>query len=222
MSGGEAIICPFCGAPYSGTVPYDVVDIKCRYCGGRILLPSHLSVVPRCPNHPDTVAVGLCSQCSQQFCKNCLHVKQLEGGRTYLCTRCLRADEIDRAWISIAIGAVTFFFALVFLGSPASYGAIIFLIFSLPFIAYGIYVLMSRTYSSAQTVQEIEEEAARKAEDMLPADVESLYWRLWGEYARTMRLSGPTILERRIHQYMSQGMSKEEAIRRLARIEKIY
>jgi DNA-directed RNA polymerase subunit RPC12/RpoP len=221
MSGEEAIICPFCGAPYSGTVPYDVVDLKCRYCGGRILLPSHLSVVPRCPNHPDTVAVGLCSQCSQRLCKECLHVKQFEGGRTYLCTRCLQAREVDNAWASIAIGALMIFFALVFLSTPVSYGAIIFLLFSLPFIVYGVYILKSSKESSVQTVQEIEEEAAREAENMLPADVESLYWRLWREYARTMGLGGPTILERRIHQYMSQGMSKEEAIRRLARNEKI-
>lgn len=78
------------------------------------------------------------------------------------------------------------------------------------------------TESSAQTVQEIEEEkAVRKAEDMLPAEVESLYWRVWREYVRTTGLNGPMFLERRIHDYIDQGMSKEEAIRRLARNEKI-
>jgi len=222
MSGQEAIMCPFCGAPYSGIIPIDVVDVKCRYCGGRILLPSHLSVVPRCPNHPDTIAVGLCSNCSHQFCKQCLHLQRLEGGRTYFCTQCLRARKIDSAWASIAVGAVVFFFALVFLGTPASYGAIIFLVFSLPFIAYGIYILTSSSESSAPSIQEMEKEnAARRAEDIVSVDVESLYWGLWREYLRTIGVNGPMILERRIHEYMRQGLSKEEAIRRLARNEKI-
>jgi hypothetical protein len=60
MSGQEAIVCPFCGAPYAGVISHDAVHVKCKYCGGVVLLPSHLSVVPRCPNHPDTIAVGGC------------------------------------------------------------------------------------------------------------------------------------------------------------------
>jgi hypothetical protein len=112
------------------------------------------------------------------------------------------------------------FFGLVLLNTG---GGILFLLFSVPFIGYGIYVLKRPTMSSALTVQEIEEEkAALKAEDALPADVESLYWRAWREYVRTMGLNGPAMLERRIHDYMSQGISKEEAIRRLTRTEKIH
>jgi len=115
------------------------------------------------------------------------------------------------------------FIALIFLGTPASYwGTVFFIIFSLPFIAYGVYILTSSAESSTPTIQEMEEEnAARRAENILPADAEWLYWRVRFEYARTMGLGGATILERRIHEYIRQGMSREEAIRRLARNEKI-
>jgi hypothetical protein len=131
--------------------------------------------------------------------------------------------KIDQAWISIAFGALMFFFALIFLGTPASYGVtILFIVISLPFIAYGVYFLTSSAESSTPTIQEMEEEnAARRAENMLPADVEKLYWRLRFEYARTMGLGGPTILERRIHEYEGQGVSREEAVRRLAKNEKV-
>jgi hypothetical protein len=75
---------------------------------------------------------------------------------------------------------------------------------------------------SAATVQEIEEDKKVREEDVISVDAESLYWSVWREYVRTLGLSGPTILEKRIHDYMNQGLTMEEAIRRLAKTEKIY
>jgi hypothetical protein len=97
------------------------------------------------------------------------------------------------------------------------------LAFSLPLMAYGVYILMSPPNSSERRVQDMEEEeGAKKVENMLSQDVESIYWMVWREYVRTMGANGPMMLERRIHAYMNQGMSKDEAIRRLARNEKIH
>lgn len=222
-SGQEVIVCPFCGAPYAGIVPHDVVHVKCKYCGGVILLPSHLSVVPRCPNHPDTVAVGLCSRCFRGVCKKCLYLHQVEGGRTYLCPTCTQARQTDQAWISIGMGAVISLFALLISAASFLLGVLFILIFSLPFIAYGLYILKRPLESFAPTVQEIEEgREARKEEGMISANAEFLYWKLWREYVRTMGVAGITILEKRIHDYMNQGLSKEEAIKKLSKIEKIY
>jgi len=228
VSEQEAIVCPFCGAPYAGVVPLGVVHVKCKYCGGVVLLPSHLSVVPRCPNHPDTIAVGLCSNCIQGFCRECLHLHKVEGGSTYLCPRCLQGRRTDQAWVFIAIGAIGFLLALFSFATSFSVGAfLLFVLFlSVPSIAYGIYILKRPLQFFAPTIQEIQEEREarrkeREEEGVISAEAESLYWRVWSQYVRTIGLAGPTILERRIHDYMNQGFSKEEAIKKLARIERI-
>lgn len=223
MSEQESIVCPFCGAPYADVVPHDVVHVKCKYCGGVILLPSHLSVVPRCPNHPDTIAVGLCSRCLQGFCKDCLHIQQLEGGRTYLCPKCMEGRRTDVAWGSIGIGPVMFFLALWGFTLSPLLGVFFILIFSVPFLAYGLYTLKRPLESLAPAIQEIQERReARKEEGMISADAESLYWRIWSQYVRTIGIAGPSILERRIHTYKNQGLSLEEAIKRIAKDERIY
>lgn len=214
-------MCPFCGAPYAGIVPSDVVHVKCKYCGGVILLPSHLSVVPRCLNHPDTVAVGLCSRCFQGVCKKCLYLHRLEGGRTYLCPTCMQARRSDQAWGTIGLGAAMFILALLFFAVSPLFGVFFILIFSLPFIAYGLYNLKRPLKSLAPTIQEIQEtREARKEEGSISVDAESLYWRMWREYVRTMGAAGPTILERRIRAYMDKGLSLDEAIKKLVKTER--
>lgn len=121
------------------------------------------------------------------------------------------------------MGGFILFIALMFLNSPAAFGAVLFLLFSLSFIGYGVYILQRPIESAAPSVTEIEKEKEdREAEGMLPEEVESLYWAVWREYVRTLGVNGPVFLERRIHDYMEQGMSKEEAIRRLAKNEKIF
>lgn len=222
MSEQEAVVCPFCGAPYAGVVPHDVVDVKCKYCGGVILLPSHLSVVPRCPNHPDTIAVGLCSECLQGFCKDCLHLHEVEGGRIHLCPTCSEGRRTDQAWVLIAVGGIMSFIALLAsVQSPAA-GLFFILISSVPLIAYGLYLLKRPLQSSAPTIQEIQERRkAREEGGMISVDAEFLYWRIWADYVRGIGVAGPMILERRIRSYMNQGLSQEEAIKKLAKEEKI-
>ncbi|MEM2779327.1 MAG: hypothetical protein QW791_00430 [Candidatus Bathyarchaeia archaeon] len=86
-----SLVCPFCGALYRETIPAGTVQVKCRYCGATILVPPSLGgVVRRCPNHPETLAVGICNDCGQSFCTRCLYVLDIKSGRLYVCAECYR------------------------------------------------------------------------------------------------------------------------------------
>jgi hypothetical protein len=93
----EAFLCPFCGAPYRELIPADTVQVKCHYCGATIFVPPPLGgAVKRCPNHPEALAVGLCSKCGESYCEHCLHVAQGESSvKIYYCPECLK-EVIER------------------------------------------------------------------------------------------------------------------------------
>ncbi len=103
---------------------------------------------------------------------------------------------------------------------------LLFIVCSLPFIAGGLYVFSSLDSSSnlavSSTLQQLEESAEeRRLSGAASVDVESLYWRLWKEYVRGIGVNGPALLEKRIHDYMNDGLTLEEAIKRLTKFEKI-
>jgi hypothetical protein len=135
----------------------------------------------------------------------------------------MQTRRVDQAWISIAIGTFIFLFGLIILEVSILIDVFFILFFSAPFVFYGLYVLKHPLKSSAPSIQDIQERrVARKEEEMISVDAEFLYWGIWREYVRTIGAAGPAILERRLHDYMDQGLSKEEAIKKLAKIEKIY
>jgi hypothetical protein len=74
----KGLACPFCGAPYRDVISTNVAQVKCEYCGGIFpISPSFKGVVPRCPNHPETFATGLCNDCGEHFCTQCLQIYNL-------------------------------------------------------------------------------------------------------------------------------------------------
>lgn len=124
--GREAFTCPFCGAPYKEVVPSDVVQVTCQYCEGIILVPPELGgSVRRCPNHPDTLAMGLCNDCRKSYCSRCLRIYTLEHARLYVCPNCLRTRLNRQVEYLFLVGLMLFLFGLFFLPIPA--------------IAYGLY-----------------------------------------------------------------------------------
>lgn len=85
----EALTCPFCGAPYRAIIPAGTIQVRCSYCGATILVPPRLGgAVRQCPNHPDTLAAGLCNDCGQSYCTRCLYVLNVEGGKLHVCEKC--------------------------------------------------------------------------------------------------------------------------------------
>lgn len=117
-----SLVCPSCGAPYRETVPSGVMQVKCRYCGGVIVVPPLLHEGVRCcPNHPDRLATGKCNDCFESFCDECLRPFELKERYDttilYLCQGCLReryengAYKIIFAGIVLVLGAFLFVIA---------------------------------------------------------------------------------------------------------------
>jgi len=105
------LICPFCGAPHSDILPLDVAQVKCKYCGGIFPVSSHFKdTAPRCPNHPEVFAMGLCNDCSGNFCIQCLQTYNLKGqsgeaiAKLHLCPECLRKRHLSEANALIFMG----------------------------------------------------------------------------------------------------------------------
>ena len=102
----EVLICPFCGAPHGETIPAGIVQVKCRYCGAEVLVPPRLGgAIQRCPNHPDFLALGLCNDCSNSFCDQCLLVFEANHMRLNLCAKCFKSRN--------AMGTIVSVFGLV-------------------------------------------------------------------------------------------------------------
>ncbi|MEM3725764.1 MAG: hypothetical protein QXK98_02750 [Candidatus Bathyarchaeia archaeon] len=101
----EALTCPFCGAPYRDIIQAGTIQVKCNYCGATILVPPRLGgAVRQCPNHPDTLAVGLCNDCGQSYCTRCLYIFNVEGGKLHVCAKCYEKRRgMKTVWASILL-----------------------------------------------------------------------------------------------------------------------
>ncbi|MCL6578958.1 MAG: hypothetical protein K6T73_06170 [Candidatus Bathyarchaeota archaeon] len=127
----KAVTCPFCGAPYRKFIPSNALQLKCTYCGGIFLVPQEISGgLPKCFNHDDRLAIGLCNDCGENFCSECLYIYDLQTRDTeatlYLCLECLtkrhrkEADSFIYAKISewvAEIGAEATYALFVELGT---------------------------------------------------------------------------------------------------------
>ncbi len=220
----EVFLCPFCGAPFREFIPAGVTQVKCRYCGAIILVPPRLGgPVQRCPNHPDVLAVGLCTSCGRSYCARCLHIMRVTektSGQllySYICPSCL--EEINakrvrnyRVWglLYLAFG----FFLLLFLGFKSEEAAgllvcsFICWVFGVGFLGYSEY---RRRYpwEAPETVYErnLRKQALQKM------DVEEVY----REILKSPEFWSRERLERKIKGYMlERGLSRDEAIREVA------
>lgn len=109
----EAFLCPFCGAPFKELIPSGVVQVKCHYCGATVLVPPRfVGLVQRCPNHPDTLAIGFCNDCNKSYCDSCLYIYEIEHGKLHLCAQCYK----NRTQHSHALAILMFTLSLMFIG----------------------------------------------------------------------------------------------------------
>lgn len=222
--GREAFTCPFCGAPYRGAVPSDVVQVACKYCGGTILVPPELGgSVRRCPNHPDALAIGLCNDCGKNYCSHCLHIYTIEHARLYVCPNCLRARLNKQVKDLSLIAFILFLLGLSFLAiSPL--GVILWTIFlPIPMIAYVLY-RMSHPAGKPTVFDEMEAPTIYEEKEALKKgailDSGKLYKKMLLEYSiRWGSISGKMMLNSRINAYLKKGFDREEAIRRVALAE---
>ncbi len=222
----ETLTCLHCGAPYREIIPAGTVQVKCKYCGGAILVPAYLGgPVQRCPNHPDVLAVGLCNDCGGSYCDGCLSLYSVEHGTLHLCPGCLRVRETDKAKIVLMLGGLAFFAGFFSMAAASRFaeavviGVILIGFCALPLIAWGIY--RSTHLPQAVTVKERSEAVQREIEFRerfgSKASVSELYGRLLNDYLRNYEPKiAYDILERRIRYYMLAGNTRSEAVRRLA------
>jgi DNA-directed RNA polymerase subunit RPC12/RpoP len=85
----EVFLCPFCSAVLRAELSPGTSEVKCKHCGGLVLVPSRVSGLDgQCPNHPGSRLVGLCNNCRESFCEQCLHVIGLGDRNLYLCPTC--------------------------------------------------------------------------------------------------------------------------------------
>jgi len=87
----QAFLCPLCNTPHNEELQPGTLQVKCKYCGGAILVPSRLSgLYIACPDHPESQSVGLCTSCGRSCCERCLYVMGGPPGATqYLCPQCI-------------------------------------------------------------------------------------------------------------------------------------
>jgi len=222
----EALICPFCGAPYREVIPSGTVQVKCKYCGGTILVPTQLGgETRRCPNHQDVLAIGLCNDCGESYCDSCLSFYHVEHGTLHLCPNCFKERETEKVQWALIMGVLVLLAGFFFISfAPSSEDAVVsgvfFIgVFALPFLAWGIY--RTTHLPQALTIKDRNEEIKKETEFRKAFGSEAagheLYARLANESIRNYGpMLGYEILERRIGYYMLSGMTRSEAVRKLA------
>jgi len=184
--------------------------------------PSLGGAVSRCPNHPEVLAVGLCNDCGGSFCDSCLHRYDVEHGTLYLCSNCCKEREEKKGAEYLVIGSVSIFFAFLLIvgaGLQAAFASILFLFGGLSLIAFGIY--KESHFPEGLTLKEIADSVESEMESRKAfgsqASTYDLYRRLLSDSLRDYgpRL-GSEILERTLNYYEDAGMTRTEAIRKLA------
>jgi hypothetical protein len=222
---GKGLTCPFCGAPQREVVPTSVAQVKCKYCGSIIPISPHLKgVVPRCPNHPEAFATGLCNDCGEHFCTQCLQSYDLktqsDEARLFLCPDCLRKRELEKAnaWILVGFLFVAFGFFVTLMNFMM--GILLILSTSLPMIVYGIYKRGS--ILTKEEPENPEKATALTKETEVPElaehiDADALYAKMLSKYAmRWGIVNAKELLDNEISAYVRDGLSYGEAVRRVA------
>ena len=210
------IRCPFCGAPYRKLIPTDALQLKCDYCGATFRTPPSLGVeIPECANHPERYATGVCNDCGQNFCRECLHPYNLktqsDRAVLYLCPNCFRKRYLDRAnghvlsgMLIIAMGAFFTFLAL-----PFVFVAVIGLIQ----VFYGVSQRSEASRELGTVQQEAETEQTAQSSGTEEADAETLYDELLAKYAEHWGVrTGAELLDNEIRAYTWAGVSFGEAV----------
>jgi len=226
----EAFLCPFCGAPFREPIPAGVVQVKCRYCGATALVPSSLGVpVQRCPNHPETLAIGLCGDCGKSYCDRCLHILKTFDQQSsqfihyYICRGCLKkrnAQAVKRVETARKLGYVILSSGLlVLLIGLANVHALA----GDPFaILGGIGLFMLGIVIILVPSQAIKAESLhKKVEEAKLDETAEVYLYMLDEQTSLYGAeNGKLRLDEKINAYRREGYVIEEAIRKVAKDEK--
>ncbi|MGA3192455.1 MAG: hypothetical protein ABSD73_08070 [Candidatus Bathyarchaeia archaeon] len=215
----KGVRCPFCGAPYRKLIPTDALQLKCDYCGATFRTPPSIGVeIPECANHPERYATGVCNDCGQNFCRECLHPYNLntksDRAVLYLCPDCYKKRYLDRAnghvlsgMLIIAMGAFFTFLAL-----PFVFVAVIGLIQ----VFYGVSQRSEASQELGTGQQGAETEKAAEPSGTEEADAETLYNELLTKYAEHWGVqSGAELLNNEIRAYTWAGVSFSEAVNKV-------
>ena len=228
----KGLACPFCSAPQRDVVPSDAAQVKCEYCGSIFPVSPYLKdTISRCPNHPEAFATGLCNDCGGNFCMRCLYEYELKtegaSARLYLCSKCLRGRHLKQANAYVLIGLLVLSAEILVLVSPVqemiALGTLFVLLFSIPFIAYGLYKRSSlqeepSVYDEKESISK-SKEVSELAQDI---DVDVLYGKMLGKYMmRWGAINAKEMLDSEIYAHIRHGLDYNEAVRRVARAKGI-
>ena len=182
-------------------------------------LPPRIGIdIPQCANHRDRFAVGICDDCQQNFCSDCLEIydfKTRDGSATlHLCPECLNKREAHKANSYIIGGILTIILGVIFAAMLLPLGIFI-LIIGIGEIAYSINkrpAEIAEVYEPEGEAQAPEEMQVRaETEQMEEADL--LYNQLLSKYAEHWGLqNGAQILDNEIRAYTWQGDTFEQAV----------
>jgi hypothetical protein len=219
----KGVNCPFCGAPYRNFIPADVLQLKCDYCGATFRTPPRIGVeIPQCFNHPQRFAVGICNDCGQNFCRECLQTFEFKTQNSntflYLCPNCIRKRYVEKANGFILSGLLFALIAAVAAVIFAPLG-ILFMIVAIVEVLYGF----SRRREAGEEYplvesERVEEAGATEAEPEPEAsDAERVYDELLTSYVDKWGVqTGMQLLETEIRAYTRHGDTFAEAV------EKVY
>jgi hypothetical protein len=213
----EPVRCPFCGAPYRDVIPADVVQLKCKYCGGIFQVALAAGEVARCVNHPEKVAVGMCNDCGREFCGNCLHAYRMaahgENATLYLCPNCLSARYQRKTQGFVYTGALFAFLGLLLVFVVPVAGAV-FLVPGGLSLAYGLLAHAGEAQES--NVDELKNQQEQKKAELVEqdgVDYDAVYDDLVARYVDHWGPSlGTQLLDDEINACMRHGQSFPEAV----------
>lgn len=175
---------------------------------------------PRCDDHSERLAVGMCNDCGRNFCGECLHIYHLKTRDTevilYLDTACLNRRHAEKALGAVLGGALLLVFG-IFSSLFSLIIGIVTIILGGVIIAYGI--RKSKETPTESTVDKVLEERRRMEaapEIREVADAEKLYDELLTRYVNHWGpRTGIEFLQNEIRAYMRQGASFPEAVRKV-------
>jgi len=209
--------------------------VKCKYCGGTFDLKSRAELeVARCANHLDRAAVGLCNDCGDSFCTECLKTYKLatrgEGMTSNLCPKCFAARNSNKVWGLLVVGAIFSLIGLVFLvfnalmfasyGAPhSSYWMLVPIVQVAGFMVPGLGILLYGFHLHSRIIEDApakdvgsEGEKDGEASDDIEFNGKAMYAILLRRYGSRFGLSAKEVLDNEIRARIRQGESYEKAV----------
>ena len=217
----RSVSCPFCGAPFRKFIPANTMQLECQYCGGVFLVPPELGTeIPQCANHPDKFALGLCNDCGDNFCGDCLHVYKLvtrdASAVLHLCSNCLKGRYSKDGNGFILTGVMSIVMGLVASTFVMPMG-LSFVVLGVVAIGYGFVKRSGMPEEpTINAVRNVEERRRAEAAELGGADPEDLYDELVTCYTSHWGVAtGAKLLDDEISAYLRHRESFPEAVRKI-------